>query len=62
MTLVAALSGCDGTILFADTEEVVGSYSTRCIEKMAVLDFASFRVGIAGASTDGTYADMPQSE
>ncbi len=62
MTLVAALSGCDGTILFADTEEVIGSYSTRTIDKLAVVDCAPFRLGIAGASTDGTYADMLQSE
>ena len=62
MTLVAALSGGDGTILFADTEEVVGAYSTRKIDKLAVWDCDSFRVGIAGATTDGTYADMLQAE
>lgn len=62
MTLVAALSGCDGTILFADTEEVVGSYSTRNVEKSAVMEFKGFRVGIAGATTDATYADTLQSE
>ena len=62
MTLVAALSGSNGTILFADTEEVVGSYSTRTIDKLEVWDCENFRLGIAGASTDGTYADMLQSE
>jgi len=62
MTLVAALSGYEGTILFADTEEVVGSYSTRTIDKLAVWDCSNFRIGIAGASTDGTYADMLQAE
>ncbi len=62
MTLVAALSGCDGTILLADTEEVVSSYSTRTVDKLAVWDCQAFRLGIAGASTDGTYADMLQSE
>lgn len=62
MTLVAALSGCDGTILFADTEEVKGDYSTRTIDKLAVWNCPAFRIGIAGASTDGTYADMLQGE
>lgn len=62
MTLVAALSGCDGTILFADTEEVIGSYSTRMIDKLVVWDCNAFRLGIAGTSTDGRYADMLQSE
>lgn len=62
MTLVAALSGCDGTILFADTEEVVSEYSTRTVDKLAVWDCSGFRLGIAGATTDGTYADMLQSE
>lgn len=62
MTLVAALSGCDGTILFADTEEVTASYSTRMIEKLVVRDSSAFRLGIAGASTDGRYADMLQEE
>lgn len=62
MTLVAALSGRDGTILFGDTEETVAGYTKRTIDKLVVVDGAAFRFGIAGACTDGNYADMLQSE
>src|SRR5690348_3343943 len=62
MTLVAALSGRDGTILFADTQETVGNYGIKKIDKLASWDCEAFRLGIAGASTDGTYSDMLQSE
>jgi hypothetical protein len=64
MTLVAALSGSQGTIFFADTDEIVAGYSKKTIDKMEVWDFADrpFRFAIAGATTDGTYADALQSE
>src|SRR5882762_2960473 len=64
MTLVAALSGHQGTIFFADTDEIIGSYSKKTIDKMQVWDFPDrpFRFAIAGATTDGTYADALQSE
>lgn len=62
MTLVAALSGREGTILFADTQEIIGEYAKRKIEKLEVQEGVGLRFGIAGACTDGTYADMLQSE
>lgn len=62
MTLVAALSGSNVTILFADTEETVGGYSTRAVDKLEVLDCPGFRVGIAGATSNASYADMLQAE
>jgi hypothetical protein len=62
MTLVAALSGRDGTILFADTEETVAGYAKRTIDKLAVFEGEEFRFGIAGACSDGNYADMLQAE
>lgn len=62
MTLVAALSGREGTILFADTQEIVGEYAKRKIEKLTVQEGIGLRFGIAGACSDGTYADMLQSE
>ncbi|HXJ96612.1 MAG TPA: hypothetical protein VMT20_27550 [Terriglobia bacterium] len=62
MTLAAALSGWDTTILFADTEETVGSYSTRMVDKLEVLDCPEFRLGITGATSDASYSVMLQSE
>lgn len=64
MTLVAALSGHQGTIFFADTDEIVAGYSKKTVDKMEVWDFADrpFRFAIAGATTDGTYADALQNE
>lgn len=64
MTLVAAVSGHEGIVLFADTDEIVHGYSKRMIDKLAVWDAADrpFRFAIAGACTDGTYADALQTE
>ncbi|MHB8527749.1 MAG: hypothetical protein ACYDD2_16605 [Candidatus Acidiferrales bacterium] len=62
MTLVAALSGREGTILVADTEEIVADYAKRKIQKLVVQEGIGLRFGIAGASTEGTYSDMLQSE
>jgi hypothetical protein len=64
MTLVSALTGNTGTIMFADTDEVIGGYSKKTIDKLEVWDFPDrpFRFGIAGATNNGTYADMLQSE
>lgn len=62
MTLVAALSGREGTILFADTQETVGNYGIKKIDKLASWDCKAFRLGIAGASDEGTYSDMLQLE
>jgi hypothetical protein len=59
MTLVAALSGREGLVMFADTQETVSGYSKKTIDKMEVWDFQSrpFRFAIAGACTDATYVD-----
>jgi len=64
MTLVSALTGNTGAIMFADTDEVIGGYSKKTIDKLEVWDFPDrlFRFGIAGATNNGTYADMLQSE
>ena len=63
MTLAAALSGCDGIILFADTEESTG-YSKRRVEKLGVYDFPNhpFRFGIADATEHGDYSDALRAE
>lgn len=64
MTLVAALSGHEGIVLFADNDETVAGYSKRTIDKVEVWSTPDrpFRFAIAGACTDGTYADALQSE
>ena len=62
MTLVAVLDGRDATLLFADTEETISGYAKREINKLTVQECEVFRFGIAGACSDGTYADMLQSE
>jgi hypothetical protein len=64
MTLVSALSGHQGVVMFADTQETVHQYSKKTIDKMEVWDFGGrpFRFAIAGACTDATYADNLQYE
>ena len=62
MTLAAALSGQTATILFADTQETIGSYGTKTVNKLEVLDCPEFRVGITGSSSDANYSVMLLSE
>src|SRR5205814_5418375 len=64
MTLVAALRGHEGLVMFDDTQETVSGYSKRTIDKIEVWDFPGhpFRFAIAGACTDATYADALQYE
>src|ERR1017187_2682343 len=64
MTLVAALSGLNGVVMFADTEETVAGYSKRIVEKLSVYDLPNmpFRFAIGGATTNAPYVDMLQSE
>lgn len=63
MTLVSALSGCEGVVLFADTQETVTNYSKKVIDKVTVWDYPNrpFRFAISGACEDAVYADMLQS-
>jgi len=64
MTLVSALSGCEGVVLFADTQETVSDYTKKVIDKVEVWDFPNrpFRFAIAGACQDAIYADMLQNQ
>jgi hypothetical protein len=64
MTLVSALSGHEGVVFFADTNETISDYSKKTIDKVDVFDFPNhpFRFAIAGAADDSTYADMLQHE
>jgi len=64
MTLVAALSGHEGVVFFADREEVVAGYSKKEVDKLTVWDCPEqcpIRFAIAGATDDGAYADSLQS-
>jgi len=64
MTLVAALSGFEGIVLFGDTEETAAEYAKKTIEKVAVYDFQDhpFRFAIGNATNEGNYADALQNE
>ncbi len=62
MTLVAALSGFDGAILFARYRRKCRRVQHQNDTQAGVWDLPAFRLGIAGATTDGTYADMLQEE
>ncbi len=64
MTLVSTLSCSEGAILFADTQETLGNYSKRKIDKISLwqLHNRPFRFGIADACTHGSYSDMLKSE
>lgn len=64
MTLISALSGYEGVLLFADTQETVADYSKKAIEKTEIWDIPGhpFRFAIAGATDSGTYADLLQNE
>lgn len=64
MTLVSALSGCEGVVLFADTQETVTNYSKKTIDKITVWDYPNrpFRFAISGACDDASYSDMLQNE
>lgn len=64
MTLVTSLSGLEGAMLFADTQETVGGYGKRTVEKMEVWNVLGhpFRFGIASSTNSGTYSDSLQTE
>jgi len=64
MTLVAALSGHEGVVMFADTQEIVAGYSKKNVDKLCVYDGQNplFRFAIAGATNDATYLENLQSE
>ena len=47
MTLVTALSGREGTILCADTQETVSEYAKKKIDKLEVWQGNAVRVGMA---------------
>lgn len=63
MSLAAALSGFDGVILFADTQETVGGYAKKSVEKLKMYDVKGhpFRFAIANATNEGNYADALES-
>jgi hypothetical protein len=60
MTLVSALMGREGVVIFCDTQETVGGYSKKNVDKMTVWSFpdSPFRFAISGATDDATYLDM----
>lgn len=60
MTLVSALVGREGVVFFCDTQETLGGYAKKNVDKMAVWEFDDlpFRFAISGATDDATYLDM----
>src|ERR1700730_9845518 len=64
MTLVATLAGHQGTIMFADNQEVVSGYAKRNVDKLCVYELPGkpIRFAIGGSTSDGNYTDMLQGE
>jgi hypothetical protein len=60
MTLVSALMGREGVVTFCDTQETIGGYAKKSVDKMTVWDFpdAAFRFAISAASDDASYLEM----
>lgn len=65
MTLAVALSGFNGTILFADSQETVGGYAKKEIAKVKIHGDSAgdpFIFAIANATDQGHYADALEAE
>lgn len=58
MTLVARFEGVNGAILAADSEETVGGYAKRSVQKLEVWSQPTFTYARAAATDSGSYADM----
>lgn len=61
MTLVTALWGREGVVMFSDTQETVGGYAKKSVDKLTVWDQGDrlpFRFAIAAATDDTTYLEM----
>lgn len=64
MSLVTALVGREGVVMFADTQETVGGYAKKAVEKLTVWKSKDnrFRIAISGATDNTTYLEMVERE
>ena len=63
MTLVTTLHGRDGVVMFTDTQETVGGYAKKIVDKLTLWNVdGPFRFAIAAATNDTTYLEMLERE
>lgn len=65
MTLVAALAGARCGVMFADSQETISGYAKKSVDKLAYWgeeEHRKFRFALGGASDNGPYSDMFNSE
>lgn len=65
MTLVTTLMGREGVVMFADTQETVGGYAKKPVDKLTLWNEhpdRPFRFAIAAATDDTTYLEMLERE
>jgi hypothetical protein len=59
MTLVTTLIGREGVAMFTDTQETIGGYAKKSVDKLTLWSVdGPFRFAIAAATNDTTYLEM----